>query len=62
MENKSTEELAKILWDYNQLNSPLEKSDCIMALGSHDIRVAERAAELWQEGYAPVILFSGVGS
>lgn len=30
-----------------------------MALGSHDTRVAERAAELYLEGYAPLIVFSG---
>jgi len=37
----------------------LEKSDCILALGSHDLRVAERAAQLYFEGWAPMIIFSG---
>jgi uncharacterized SAM-binding protein YcdF (DUF218 family) len=30
-----------------------------MALGSHDLRVANRAADLWLEGWAPYIVFSG---
>lgn len=30
-----------------------------MALGSHDTRVADRAAELYLEGWAPLLIFSG---
>ena len=30
-----------------------------MALGSHDLRVAERGAELWLQGYAPLLILSG---
>jgi len=55
----STDELAKILWDYNSLYQPIEKSDCILVLGSHDIRVAQRGAELFLQGFAPLIIFSG---
>jgi uncharacterized SAM-binding protein YcdF (DUF218 family) len=51
--------LAKKLWDYHHLNNTMVKSDCILALGSHDIRVADRAAELYLEGWAPVLIFSG---
>ncbi len=51
--------LAKILWDYHLLHHKLEKSDCILALGSSDTRVAMRAAELYFQGWAPLILFSG---
>ena len=39
--------LDKQLWNYHQVNHVIEKSDCILALGSHDLRVAERAAELY---------------
>lgn len=56
---RSTDELAKILWDYNKLDQPLRTSDCILVLGSHDVRVAQRGAELFLLGYAPLILFSG---
>lgn len=55
----STDKLAKILWDYNSLYQPIEKSDCILVLGSHDIRVAQRGAELFLQGFAPLIIFSG---
>ena len=51
--------LAKKLWDYHHLNDAMVKSDCILALGSHDTRVADRAAELFLEGWAPVLIFSG---
>lgn len=51
--------LAKILWDYHHMNHVLEKCDCILALGSHDLRVAERAAELYLEGWAPLVIMSG---
>ena len=37
----------------------LRPADCIVVLCSHDIRVAEYAIELYQQGYAPYLLFSG---
>ena len=37
--------LSQILWDYFHLDHTLKKSDCIFVLGSHDTRVAERAAD-----------------
>lgn len=52
-------ELAKIIWDYHHLNTPLEKADCILVLGSRDTRVAERAAEIYLQGWAPLLIFSG---
>jgi uncharacterized SAM-binding protein YcdF (DUF218 family) len=51
--------LAQKLWDYHHTNQVPEKSDCILALGSHDLRVAERAAELYLEGFAPLLIMSG---
>ena len=51
--------LAQTLWDYHHVNHTLKKSDCILVLGSHDTRVANRGAELYLEGYAPLIVFSG---
>jgi uncharacterized SAM-binding protein YcdF (DUF218 family) len=51
--------LAKQLWEYHLLHHPLEKADCILVLGSHDTRVADRGAELYLAGWAPVLLFSG---
>jgi uncharacterized SAM-binding protein YcdF (DUF218 family) len=51
--------LAKKLWSYHHVYHTIEKSDCILALGSHDLRVANRAAELYLQGMAPLIIFSG---
>jgi uncharacterized SAM-binding protein YcdF (DUF218 family) len=51
--------LARLVWDYHQLQHALEPADVIVVLGSHDLRVAERGASLYLEGYAPRIVFSG---
>jgi uncharacterized SAM-binding protein YcdF (DUF218 family) len=51
--------LAQQLWDYHHLHHQLEKAECIFVLGSHDTRVADRGAELWLQGWAPVLIFSG---
>lgn len=51
--------LAKKLWDYHHMNHQLVKSDVILALGSHDLRVADRAAQLYLEGWAPLLVCSG---
>jgi len=59
MERKIIRQLAKKIWDYHRLNQKPEKSDCILVLGSHDLRVAARGAELFLAGYAPLIVFSG---
>ena len=51
--------LAEKLWDYHRLNHSLEKADAILVLCSHDRRVAERGAQLFLEGWAPLLVFSG---
>ncbi len=57
--NKNIFDLAKTLWNYHHMNHKLEPSDCILVLGSHDLRVAERGAELFLRGFAPLLIFSG---
>ncbi len=59
MINSEILSLAQTLWNYHHINHRLEKADCILALGSHDLRVAERAAELYLEGWAPLLIMSG---
>jgi uncharacterized SAM-binding protein YcdF (DUF218 family) len=54
-----TQDLAKTLWDYHRLNQRIEKADAILVFCSHDRRVAERAAQLFLEGFAPLLIFSG---
>jgi len=56
---KDVDKYAKIIWDYMQINHKLEKVDVIFVFGSHDISVAERAADLYLQGYAPYIVCSG---
>jgi len=59
MVNAQIIQLANILWDYHHMQHTLKKCDCILVLGSHDLRVAERGAELYLQGYAPLVIFSG---
>ncbi|WP_461093459.1 YdcF family protein [Spirosoma gilvum] len=41
------------------MNHALAKADAILVLCSHDLRVAQRAADLYLEGWAPLLIFSG---
>ena len=41
------------------MNQPLRKSDIVIAMGSHDLRVASYAAQLVLEGWAPLLICSG---
>jgi len=52
-------ELAEVLWRYHQVNHDLVKSDAILVLCSHDKGVAERGAQLFLEGWAPLLIFAG---
>jgi uncharacterized SAM-binding protein YcdF (DUF218 family) len=56
---KRTDELAEIIWDYHLLHHPLEKADCIFALGCHDDGVAIHAANLFLDGWADTLVISG---
>jgi len=51
--------LAETIWDYHQMKQQVAKADAILVLCSHDERVAERGAQLFLEGFAPLIIFSG---
>jgi uncharacterized SAM-binding protein YcdF (DUF218 family) len=51
--------LAEKLWHYHKLNQQLEPADVILVLCSHDKKVAERGAELFLDGWAPLLIFSG---
>lgn len=47
------------LWRYMQLSDDLIQSDCLFVLGSNDVRVAEYAANLYLQGWAEYLVFSG---
>lgn len=51
--------LARKVWDYHHLNHRVEKADVILVMGSHDLRVAERGAQLFLEHWAPLLILSG---
>ena len=47
------------LWRYHQLGHELAPADVILVLCSHDLRVAERGAQLFLDRFAPLLIFSG---
>jgi uncharacterized SAM-binding protein YcdF (DUF218 family) len=51
--------LAEKIWRYHQLNHRLSKADAILVLCSHDKSVAVRGAQLFLDGWAPLLIFSG---
>ncbi|MBA8899756.1 YdcF family protein [Phyllobacterium sp. P30BS-XVII] len=53
------ETASRILWDFHLIYDPLAPADLIVGLGSYDLRVADRCAELFHQGLAPKILFTG---
>ncbi|HXV63501.1 MAG TPA: YdcF family protein [Vicinamibacteria bacterium] len=59
MLSAEVENLARIVWHYHQMGHRIVTADIILVLGSHDLRVAERGAELYADGLAPRIVFSG---
>jgi uncharacterized SAM-binding protein YcdF (DUF218 family) len=53
------DQLAQKLWDYHYLNHQLQKSNCLIGLGCSDLRVAQRAAHLFLQDLAPILIFTG---
>lgn len=51
--------LAETLWDYHQLHHDISTAEAILVLCSYDTVVADRGAELYFEGRAPLLIFSG---
>ena len=60
--NAQIQQAAQVVWDYHRLGHALEPADLLFVLGSHDLRVAEHAADLFHRGLAPrVVLSGGIG-
>lgn len=57
--NDRVRALAGRIWDYHRLQHALVPADVILVLCSHDTAVAERGAQLWLDGWAPLLIFSG---
>ena len=51
--------LAETIWHYHQLNHEVTQADALLVLCSYDLAVAERGAELFLDGRAPLLIFSG---
>ena len=49
----------EVLWDYLGMHQTPEKADCIVGFGNFNDHIARRAAQLYKEGYAPKVLFTG---
>ncbi|MEU9845318.1 YdcF family protein [Actinomadura sp. NPDC048032] len=52
----------EILWDYHDLHHAIRRTDVGIGLGSHDLGVATFAAELYQKGMFPRIVFTGANA
>ncbi|WWM26128.1 YdcF family protein [Streptomyces sp. B21-104] len=53
---------ARVLWDYHQMHHELRPCSVAIGLGSHDLGVADTAADLYKRGLAPLIVFTGATS
>ena len=51
--------LVEKIWDYHHLDHELAPADAILVLCSHDKIVAARGAELFLQGWAPLLIFAG---
>lgn len=51
--------LVERVWNYHHMHHELSRADAILVLCSHDTIVAERGAQLWLDGWAPLLIFSG---
>lgn len=49
----------QVLRDYLGMHQQPRKADCIVGFGNFNCDIARRAAELYHQGYAPRILFTG---
>lgn len=50
---------AQILWDYLSLRQSPAPADCIIGFGCYNEDIPRRAAQLYRDGYAPWVLFTG---
>ena len=49
----------QVIWDYLGMHQIPGQADCIVGFGNFNTDIARRAAQLYREGYAPKILFTG---
>lgn len=49
----------QVIWDYLGMHQEPSKADVIVGFGNFNTDIARRAAQLYHQGYAPKILFTG---
>ena len=49
----------QVIWDYLCLHQQPQKADVIVGFGNFNTDIARRAAELYRQGLAPKVLFTG---
>ena len=49
----------EILWNFMHMNQQPEQADVIVGFGCYDEDIPKRCAELYRQGYAPWVCFSG---
>ena len=59
MENFQALKPLQVLWDYLGMHQKPERADIIVGFGNFNDNIARRAAELYHQGMAPKVLFSG---
>ena len=52
-------ESLQTVWDYLGMHQAPEQADVIVGFGNFNTNIARRAAELYRQGLAPVVLFTG---
>src|SRR5665213_785360 len=59
MERSAIIRAARTLWDFHCVYDELKPADAIVSLGSYDLRVAERCAELYRARLSARLIFTG---
>ena len=49
----------QVIWDYLCLGEEAKQANCIVGFGNFNTDIARRAAELYHQGLAPKVLFTG---
>ncbi|MFD3997371.1 YdcF family protein [Streptomyces sp. NPDC058583] len=52
----------KLIWNYHLMGHQLRPADVAIGLGSHDLGVAQAAADLYHRGLFPTLVFTGGNS
>ena len=56
------EQATRTIWNYHLMNHKLSPADMLFVLGHHDLRIPVYVAELYKQGFAPLVVCSGSGT